>query len=77
MLKAGEAKRLNDLLTLIGLPETFKGVAQKKILDAMHHDKKFVAGKNRFVLARNIGSVQVVSDVALSLIQEAIQKYQS
>jgi 3-dehydroquinate synthase len=77
MLKAGQAKRLNDLLTLIGLPQTFKGVAQKKILDAMHHDKKFVAGKNRFVLARNIGSVQVVSDVALSLIQEAIQKYQS
>jgi 3-dehydroquinate synthase len=77
MLEAHQAKRLNDLLTLIGLPETFKGVAQKNILDAMHHDKKFVAGKNRFVLACRIGSVKVVSDVALFLIHEAIQEYRA
>lgn len=76
LFKAADAQRLNDLLTVIGLPQTFKGVREAKILDAMHHDKKFVAGKNRFVLARRIGSVQVVPDIPLSLIQEAIRKYQ-
>ena len=74
--KISEVERLNGLLSSIGLPETFKGVSQDKILAAMRHDKKFVAGKNRFVLARRIGSVEIVSGISTSLIQEAIRKYQ-
>lgn len=75
MFTAQEAGRLNQLLSNIGLPEKFKGVTQAKILAAMSHDKKFIAGKNRFVLARRIGSVQVVSGIALPLIEEAIRTY--
>ncbi len=76
MLSQLDFQRLNRLLTRIGLPETFTNVPQAKILSAMSHDKKFVAGKNRFVLARRIGSVEVVSGVSISLIQEALRKYQ-
>lgn len=77
MLSSQDALRLNRLLSLIGLPETFANVPQDKILNAMRHDKKFVAGKNRFVLARRIGSVAVVSGISMPLVQEAIRKYQS
>ncbi len=70
-----DALRLNRLLSLIGLPERFSGVSQEKILSAMRHDKKFVAGENRFVLPRRIGSVAVVSGISMPLIKEAIQKF--
>ena len=51
------------------------GVSQGKILDAMRHDKKFVGGKNRFVLARRIGSVAVIQGISMDLIEEALRKY--
>jgi 3-dehydroquinate synthetase len=44
------------------------------IFDHMQHDKKFVAGKNRFVLAVSIGRVKVVSGVPSNIIQSAIKK---
>lgn len=75
MFKAADAERLNGLLSLIGLPQTFTGVSQEKILNAMRHDKKFVGGKNRFVLARRIGSVEVVAGISMDLIEEALSKY--
>ncbi len=77
MFGSDEARRLNQLLSKIGLPERFKGIAEAKILAAMSHDKKFVAGKNRFVLARRIGSVKVVCDIPIALIQEAIRTYRA
>ena len=75
MFKVSDEKRMNDLLSLIGLPENFTGVSQGKILDAMRHDKKFVGGKNRFVLARRIGSVAVIQGISMDLIEEALRKY--
>lgn len=76
ILAPADAQRINRLLSHIGLPQTFEGVSREKILSAMRHDKKFVAGKNRFVLARKIGSVEVVSGIPMALIREAIAKYQ-
>lgn len=76
MLSQPDFERINRLLTRIGLPETFTNVPQSKILSAMNHDKKFIAGKNRFVLARRIGSVEVVSGVSMPLIEEALRIYQ-
>ena len=75
LFTTGDAERLNQLLSNIGLPQKFKGITQAKILAAMSHDKKFIAGKNRSVLARRIGKVQVVSGIPLPLIQEAIWAY--
>jgi 3-dehydroquinate synthase len=75
LLRDGDNERLNILLSNIGLPEQLEGVSHAKILDAMRHDKKFVAGKNRFILAHRIGKVSVVAGIPLPQIKEAIQTF--
>ncbi|MBI3314652.1 MAG: 3-dehydroquinate synthase [Candidatus Omnitrophica bacterium] len=68
-----DAGRLNALLTAIGLPEKIEKVRLPDILDHMRHDKKFVAGRNRFVLVQSIGRVGVVANVPRDLITRAIR----
>ncbi len=69
-----QLKRLKDLIQAVGLPLYFKKISTSDILKAMRHDKKFVAGKNRFVLARDIGKVQVVMDIPLKIIEAALKE---
>jgi 3-dehydroquinate synthase len=68
-----DAGRLNALLTAIGLPEKIEKVKLSDILNHMRHDKKFVAGRNRFVLAQSIGRVNVVANVPGNIISRAIR----
>jgi len=75
MLSAVDCKKLNGLLSDIGLPEKIKGVSLMNILRIMQHDKKFKKCKNRFVLAQKIGKVKVVAGVSPSVIQKAILTY--
>ncbi len=72
LLKSADAGRLNHLLDHIGLPGKINRVKLKDIVALMRHDKKFVGGKNRFVLAGQIGRVKVVSNVPMDLITSAI-----
>ncbi|MBI5415970.1 MAG: 3-dehydroquinate synthase [Candidatus Omnitrophica bacterium] len=66
---------LDNLLTEIGLPRKIRGLSLTRILRVMDHDKKFKAGKNRFVLARRIGKVQVVERIPLPVIQQAVRLF--
>lgn len=75
MLSESDVRRINDLLSSIGLPEYYTGVSRDKIMASMSHDKKFVAGKNRFVLAKRIGKVEVVTGVDQAMIDEAIRRF--
>ena len=75
LLKKEDAARIGRLLTAIGLPEAIRHVRPSAILRHMQHDKKFKAGKNRFVLAQHIGSVKVVEGVPAQIIQSSIQKF--
>ncbi len=75
LLKAADEARINALITAVGLPERIEKVKLAEILQRMRHDKKFVAGQNRFVLARKIGLVEVVPNIPLPLITQAIQAY--
>lgn len=75
MFGEGDLKRLNDVLTRMALPEKIKGVHPGKILKLMAHDKKFKAGKNRFVLPAQIGRVKIVEGVSKELIEQAIEQY--
>jgi len=59
LLKVRDADALNRILSCIGLPEHIQGIKMANILNAMKHDKKFLAGKNRFILAEGIGKVKV------------------
>ena len=68
-------RRVNQLLTQIGLPEKIEKLQLRNILHLMRHDKKFIAGKNRFVLCRQIGKVKVVEGVSPDVIKKSIQKF--
>ena len=76
-LTAPQERRINQLITSVGLPDKIAGIPLAKILDLMRHDKKFSAGHNRFVLTGSIGQVIVVNDIPEKLIIQAIQAYQS
>lgn len=73
LLQEDQAVRINRLISQVGLPEKLKKVSLKSILEHMEHDKKFQAGRNKFVLAAGIGSVKVVEDVPRRTIIAAIE----
>ena len=75
MLKEKDLVAINELLSKVGLPETIQRVKLSDIIRTMKHDKKFISGRNRFVLAQRIGSVKVVEGISLSTIEKAIRKY--
>ena len=72
MLSQKNFERIDGLLTKAGLPKTIQKIKVNQILKMMKHDKKFIAGKNRFVLAKQIGKVHVVEGIDLKIIQRAI-----
>ena len=73
LLKKKDCLQLEDLLTALGLPARIKKLGIKKILISMAHDKKFKAGKNRFVLLCEIGKVKIVEGVPLGVIEGAVK----
>lgn len=75
ILPSSQEIRINQLISNVGLPKKIVGIRLTKILDLMRHDKKFLAGHNRFVLAQKIGQVKVVQDVPAQMITQAIQDY--
>ncbi len=56
-------ERIEALLTLLGLQTRHHIDAVETLWDAMSRDKKNRAGQRRFVLLRDVGQVEVVSDV--------------
>ncbi len=60
------------LLETIGLPTQLQKKFLGRTLRALVHDKKFKAGKNRFVLLRHIGETQIVENVPSDVIREVL-----
>ncbi len=75
MFDRKEAELLNKVLTQIGLPQWIQKLNLSDILRVMKHDKKFLSGKNRFVLVEKIGKVKIVEGVPLEVIKKSIQAY--
>ncbi|MBF0484515.1 MAG: 3-dehydroquinate synthase [Candidatus Omnitrophica bacterium] len=69
-----DAVRLNALLDDMGLPKKIGKTKLSDILSLMKRDKKFISGKNRFVLMRKIGIVDVIEGVPEEVIKEVIGK---
>jgi len=65
--------RINQLISKVGLPEKIKGLKLADILSMMKHDKKFLDGKNRFVLVQKIGKVVVHKDIPQPVIISAVK----
>ena len=61
------------LFKKVGLPVKLKGLNVSDIMAIQKHDKKFIHGKNRFVLATMIGKVVVKEGIPESLVKEAVK----
>ncbi|MDD5449266.1 MAG: 3-dehydroquinate synthase [Candidatus Omnitrophica bacterium] len=72
MIPRAAATRIEALLKKTGLPVRARAVSAGKIYDAHLYDKKFVKGKNRFVLPVRVGEARVVEGVPEGLVKKAI-----
>lgn len=75
MLRDRDVRRLNALISAVGLPAVIRNVKPAAVLSAMRHDKKFQGKKNRFILAERIGKVKVVDGVEERIIQSALKTF--
>jgi 3-dehydroquinate synthase len=67
------ADRIEVLIKKAGLPVFAKGLRSDKIFLSLLHDKKFIRGRNRFVLPASIGKVKVVEDIPDNIVKYAIK----
>lgn len=72
LLAGSVSRRITRLLESAGLPTKARGIDPKKVYEAHLHDKKFMGGKNRFVLISGIGRVKIEERIPAKLIKEAI-----
>ncbi|MDP1853863.1 MAG: 3-dehydroquinate synthase [Candidatus Omnitrophota bacterium] len=66
--------RIKNLLRNIGLPVKIKGLNLEKIIKAHTFDKKFIQGRNRFVLMKQIGQTLIKQNIPSGLITSAVRK---
>ncbi len=64
-------RRLRAVLQSAGLPVRVEGLELEQVLRLMQHDKKFVTGKNRFVLLEGIGRWTEREGVPEDIIRDA------
>lgn len=67
-----DSSRIKNAIKNIGLAVNLKNVNLKNVLSALTHDKKFIHGKNRFVLPCGIGKTIVKEDIPQDLIKKSI-----
>ena len=66
--------RITSLLKKIGLPTQPPDLNSKDIIESMYHDKKTAHNKLRFILAKDIGSIEIVDDVPEITIKAVLEK---
>lgn len=73
-LEAADAEKIRVMLGRFGLPTTLpKSLKTEAVLKHLRHDKKFDAGRIRFVLLRELGDAFVSQQITLGQIREAIE----
>lgn len=73
-IKEALFKRVELLISNVGLPVKINKVTLREILNKHYHDKKFMGAKNRFVLIAGLGKTKIVKDIPLNLISSAIKE---
>ena len=66
--------RLESLLLTLRLPTRISGVSVGQILRAESHDKKFIHGRNRYVLPTRIGKAVLREGVSYRLIRKVLSE---
>jgi len=72
MLPGREYDRIKSLLEGLGLRTWVRGQETEGVWEAMKRDKKFIHGRNRFVLLEEIGRARVVEDIDPSVLEQAL-----
>jgi len=72
LLDIKTARRIENLIEKVGLPTKIKRITVFDIISAHYHDKKFIAGKNRFVLIKDIGKTVISQNIPLQIIKAAL-----
>jgi 3-dehydroquinate synthase len=72
MLTTDEVRAQEELIGEFGLPVRFSGLDKEQILKALTKDKKVKNGVIRFILAEKIGQVEIVSDIADTIIRDVL-----
>ncbi len=73
MLPVRQYERIRLLLEGIGLPTKVPRAVTERVWEAMKRDKKFIRGRNRFVLLEAIGKARVVEDIDPSILKQALE----
>ena len=73
-LAEGDRKALADLIASLGPLPPIADISSARILEAMQHDKKIVAGRLHFVLPTAIGTTTIVDDVAVKEMKDALKR---
>ena len=72
LLSHKDSGRIERLILNAGLPASVKNIPEQNILSSMRHDKKFIAGVNRFVLPTGIGRVIVAENIPEEMIRKVL-----
>lgn len=72
LLEEKEAQRIVQLILRVGPLPALPQVQPQRLLDWMRADKKTRAGRMRFVLPQRIGHVEVLDDVAETLVKKTL-----
>lgn len=71
-LDSAGVARLSSVIEAAGLSPEIPKLDMTKVMRAIGHDKKVVAGRIRFVLPSEIGSVFITEEVSPSLIEQVL-----
>ena len=73
VLRGEVSDRIETLLMSMKLPTRIKNCGITDILDSMVNDKKFIHGKNKFILLRDIGKCIIREGIDHKLIRDVIE----
>lgn len=75
LIRKVDCERMQALLGRIDKgARKLKRIRSGDILEALSYDKKFVSGKNKFILPRKIGSVKIVEGIPRNIIKRVVGK---
>jgi 3-dehydroquinate synthase len=74
VMPAADQQALADLITRLGPLPPIADLSSARMIEAIAHDKKVVAGRLHFVLPTGIGGTSIVNDVTEKEIKAALTK---
>jgi len=71
-INSKDVLRIKNIIKKAGLPMSVGQIDTERMLEALNYDKKFLHGKNRFVLPARIGRVEIIEVIPDTLIKTVL-----